>query len=117
MEIIWKPVIGFEGFYEVSNTGLVKSFFWHYKEKVRVIKPTLNKSGYYNVKLKNNNFSKTYGVHALVALAFIEKPYGKYEVNHIDGNKLNNHVSNLEWILHKENIKHMYKFKKSRTNG
>lgn len=113
--MIWKPVVGFEGLYEVSNTGVVKSLFRTVKSKgskkvvpERILKPRLDEWGYEGVSLCKNG--KQYGklVHRLVAEAFIS-PFGGDQVNHIDGNKLNNRVENLEWCTGSENMKHAYK--------
>ena len=68
-----------------------------------VIRPSISKKGYLQVCLTNKN---TYNVHRLVALTFIENEKNKPEVNHIDGNKLNNHISNLEWNTTQENLEH-----------
>ena len=68
-----------------------------------VIRPSVSKKGYLHICLTNKN---TYSIHRLVALTFIENPENKPEVNHIDGNKLNNYVLNLEWNTTQENIEH-----------
>ena len=68
-----------------------------------VIRPSISKKGYLQVCLTNKN---TYSIHRLVALTFIENKENKTEVNHIDGNKLNNHISNLEWNTTQENLEH-----------
>ena len=68
-----------------------------------MVRPSINKKGYLQVCLTNKN---TYSIHRLVALTFIENKENKTEVNHIDGNKLNNHISNLEWNTTQENLEH-----------
>lgn len=90
--------------YEVSDTGLVRN-----RKTGKVLSPDLYKNkGYEFVGLCGENDRKMKFVHRLVAEAFIENPYGKEEVNHIDGNKRNNNVDNLEWVTRSENVKHAY---------
>ena len=95
---IWKPVVGYEGFYEVSNLGRVKTL--HYN---RLLKPNKDKYGYYKVSLRLNGKSKSYTVHRLVAMAFVDNPYNKPCVGHKDETKTNNFASNLEWVTWAEN--------------
>ena len=98
----WKPVVGYEGHYQVSNWGRVKSIKFG---KGRILKPGTNKDGYLQVDLCKNNKSKTFRVNRLVAEAFLEIPEElrhlegtRYlQVNHKDENKQNNVVTNLEW--------------------
>ncbi|HMJ47835.1 MAG TPA: NUMOD4 motif-containing HNH endonuclease [Ferruginibacter sp.] len=105
-EIIWKPVIGFERFYQISNTGKVVSF--HKRNFNQEISQRIDRAGYLTVRLSKQGKTSTQYIHRLVALAYInileDKPY----VNHIDGDKLNNKVENLEWVTHAENIQHAY---------
>ena len=96
----WKPVVGYEGLYMVSNWGRVKSIKFG---KERILKPVTNSSGYLLVGLYKNNIEKKYSVHRLVAEAFIPNPYNLPQVNHKDENKQNNVVSNLEWCTHEYN--------------
>lgn len=105
MNEIWKPVVGYEG-YEVSNLGRVRSFK-HGRE--RIMKLTSNGRGYMQLELCRNGEIKHHTVHRLVAQAFIPNPENKRDVNHIDGNKLNNHIENLEWATPHENNLHAYK--------
>lgn len=100
MEEIWKTIKGFEN-YRVSNTGRVYSL-----GKNKVMKPWIISSGYYAVYLVDREVSKQMLVHRLVALNFIDNPLNKPQVNHIDGDKLNNNVDNLEWTTVSENINH-----------
>lgn len=106
----WKPIEGFEGIYEVSNLGRVKSLKRITDEihhiPCKILKPTTNKDGYVRVGMRKNKkqFSKT--VHRLVAEAFIPNPNNLPEVNHLDGNKQNNRAENLSWCTAKQNQKH-----------
>lgn len=109
----WKDVVGYEGYYQVSNYGRVKSIqrsVWNGKgyfiNNGKILKQAKNKKGYPIVYLSKNAKQKTITVHRLVALAFISNPQNKPQVNHIDGNKKNNNVSNLEWCSNQENQLH-----------
>ena len=107
-EISWKPVVGYEGLYEVSNTGIVKSLDRMKNRKhtiERDLKPSTNKR-YKEVKLYKNGTKRSIKVHRIVAQAFVPNPYGKPQVNHIDGNKDNNNADNLEWCTQAENNRH-----------
>ena len=113
----WRDVVGFEGLYQVSNTGRVKGVdryigykkkgkkrIWRGTEKVL----TPGRHGYLKVSLYKNGSSKTIQIQRLVAMAFIPNPENKEQVNHIDGNILNNNVDNLEWVTPSENMIHNY---------
>lgn len=116
MEEIWKKVIGYEESYEVSNLGNVRSFdrFIKCKKKVEYflffkgypIKQKISFFKYLCVSLKKNQKHSMKAVHRLVAEAFIPNPENKPFVNHIDGNKQNNSIDNLEWVTHRENCIH-----------
>lgn len=97
----WKAIEGYEGLYEVSNLGTIKNL-----KKNSFKMPYITKQGYFRVELWKNNEGKKYFVHRLVAEAFIPKIEGKTQVNHIDENKLNNCVKNLEWCTQLENHRH-----------
>lgn len=112
MEEIWKDIAGFEGAYQVSNLGRVKSLGgWRGTAKRREIIRSLSKTrdGYLKVRLLYNGKDLTTRVHVLVANAFIPKPEGKNTVNHKDGNKENNNVTNLEWADRHEQLEHAYR--------
>jgi hypothetical protein len=110
----WKDIIGYEGFYQISDQGRVKSlsrlvdnhsgFKKVLKEKILI--PSISKTGYFVVSFKKNNKRKTFKVHRLIAFAFIPAIKGKEYVNHINGIKLDNTIKNLEWCTIKENNLH-----------
>ena len=100
MEEHWKDIQGYEGLYSVSDTGLVKTHIYN-----KILKPVIQ-LGYESVVLYRNKKSKAFKVHRLVAMAFLDNPNNYEQVNHIDGNKRNNNVSNLEWCTAKQNTHH-----------
>ena len=102
----WKPNTGYEGLYEASNTGKIKSF---QRGKARILSLCKNSQGYLQVVLRKDKAVKSLYVHRLVASAFMPNPNNKPEVNHIDGNKANNNINNLEWVTRKENASHAVK--------
>lgn len=115
MEIeYWVPLAGFEGKYEVSSFGRVKSLEreWYdnggYVRCVteKMLTQTIDDKGYYRVKICNKKFQKNISVHRLVCAAFHQNPENKKTVNHMDGVKTNNAASNLEWATYKENSVH-----------
>lgn len=113
MEEIWQDIKGYEGLYQVSNTGKVKSLEKTYFKlgrkmiyKEKELKSLRQNNGYYAVNLYKNGNSKILLIHRLVAETFIEKPIGKNVVNHIDYDTSNNSVENLEWTTQKENLAH-----------
>ncbi|MED3974580.1 NUMOD4 motif-containing HNH endonuclease [Priestia megaterium] len=112
---IWKPIGGYEEYYEVSNFGRVRSKDRRvsngpgsYIKKARILKRSKTTTGYWKVELSKDGTKKSLKVHRLVAAAFIDNPNNKPFVNHIDGNPLNNHISNLEWCTQAENMQHAY---------
>lgn len=113
MKEIWKDIEGYEGIYQVSNLGRVRSLdrkVWNYIKKGRILKSHSNGHGYQNVSLHNENkIEKHAYIHILVAKAFIPNPENKKEVNHKDFNKENNCADNLEWVTREENKKHYRK--------
>jgi hypothetical protein len=119
MQEEWKDIIGYEGYYQISNLGRVKSL-----ERVvvaerssgkvkrnfieKILNPKPNK-GYCKVTLVLNKKFKSKRVHRLIAIHFIDNPRNLTQVNHIDGNTLNNAIKNLEWVSHRENACHAKK--------
>lgn len=92
----WRDIEGYEGLYQVSNEGRVKSLNYNKTKKEKILKPTSNR-GYLMVNLHNEGRKKYCQIHRLVANAFIENPNNLPQVNHKDEDKTNNHVENLEW--------------------
>lgn len=117
MKEVFKDITGYEGLYQISNLSNVKS-----KERIvirengvrlsikeTILTPAVGNHGYKVVVLNKNGIRKQVLIHRLVAEAFIPNPNNYREVNHKDGNKLNNDVSNLEFCTYSENLKHAYK--------
>lgn len=106
MEEFWRPIKGYEGLYEVSNFGRIKSLKYG---KERILKPFNGNRNYLRVHLSKNNKPINAQIHRLVAEAFIENPKNKPFVNHIDFDQHNNKVNNLEWCTQSENCIHNIK--------
>lgn len=118
---IWKDIAGFEGHYQVSNFGRIKSCdrilphkihgTWHIKE--RILKPHWNGAGRTNYQVVHlhvgNGRMRCVRIHRVVAETFIPNPQNLPQVNHIDGDKKNNFVQNLEWVSSEENVAHSWK--------
>jgi hypothetical protein len=98
----WKDIPGFDGDYQVSTTGRVKSFKQH--SEGMILKQYADRYGYLKVVLLNGGKPHYFTVHRLVAMTFLEKPEGKNEVDHIDCNRQNNNVENLRWCSNTENL-------------
>lgn len=110
---IWKDIRGYEGLYQVSNKGKVKSLariVGSCKRKESILSNNrLTKDGYVRIALGKDSVAKENRLHAIVAKHFIINEGNKETINHIDGNKLNNAVYNLEWSTREENMQHAYK--------
>ena len=113
-QVIWKPVAGYEGRYEVSNCGAVRSLDVAVRcrgngirvKKGKTLPYRANNRGYLIVNFTKDNVTKQFLVHRVVAEAFVENPNCKPQVNHIDGDVTNNSSRNLEWVTDNENKKH-----------
>lgn len=107
---IWKDVLGYEGMYQISSLGRVKSLSRKggngSLKKEAFLKPCLEKKGYFRYKLYKNSKALNFLAHRLVANAFIENPLNKISINHIDSIKTNNSIDNLEWVSVLENNCH-----------
>lgn len=107
-------VVGYEGLYKINTIGAIKSCDkyidnkWGGKSKriEKFLSPSIDKNGYLRVVLTKNKKTKTFFIHKLVALTFLEDPQNKKIINHIDKNKKNNYYKNLEWCTCKENVRH-----------
>ena len=106
MTEIWKDINGYEGLYQVSNFGNVKSLHKYAGRTDRILSPGKTKRGYLGVYLFKNGKGKSLYVHRLVAQAFIPNPNDLSEVNHIDEDKHNNRVDNLEWCDRQYNVEY-----------
>lgn len=116
----WRPVVGYDGSYEVSSMGNIRSLdrlngrgSWI---KGRLMKPAMNQKGYMRVGLSFKGKQTYYSVHRLVAQAFVTNPDDKPQVNHINENKTDNRVSNLEWVTNRENAVHGTKIQRTTAN-
>ena len=109
----WKDILGYEGLYKISNKGRVKSLSRKYKHRngYRTVNESIrtlskNKDGYMQLALSKEGNKISYGVHRLMAIAFIPNQKNKRTVNHINGDKVDNRIENIEWASDKENIHH-----------
>lgn len=115
MEEIWKTIKGYENYYQISNQGRVKSVTRFVNDnngvvllKSKILNPMINEKGYLRIGLSKNNQRKYKRIHRLVAEAFIPNPDNKPQINHKNGIKTDNRVSNLDWVSISENVKHSY---------
>lgn len=116
MEEVWKDIEGFEN-YQISNLGRVRTLNKYNRQglpkdsvkQCKILKLIRNTHGYYSVNLYKDKKCYRKDIHRLVAQAFIPIPKKLLQVNHIDGNKKNNNISNLEWVSAKENVQHAFK--------
>lgn len=114
---VWVPVLGYEGYYDVSTKGRVRSrdrlrtstLGNPYKLKGRLLKICLNGRGRPVVRLYKDGLGKTITLHRIMAIAFFGEPNeSEMQVNHIDGNKVNNNLNKLEWVTASENVRHAF---------
>lgn len=112
---IWKDISGYEGYYQVSNLGRVRSCDRWVNNKVgvrlisgRLLKPWKNEKGYFYIDLVKDSDRRKFKVHRLVAFAFVDGYFEGSQVNHIDGVKSNNNASNLEFCTASKNMFHSY---------
>lgn len=114
---MFKHIPGYEGIYEADESGVIRTVEGKQTHSVnrgmrtwkqRVLKQKTDKNGYRRVKLYKNKKPKTWLVHRLIAMTFLEAGVGQTIINHIDGNPANNNVSNLEWCDHKHNNNHAF---------
>lgn len=103
-----KDVDGYDGKYQIDDLGNIYTVKRQGTD-ARILSKQINRNGYECVDLRNGSNKRKELVHRLVAFAFIPKPDGKDFINHKDGNKQNNNVSNLEWVTRSENMKHAYR--------
>ena len=108
----WRPVVGYEGIYEVSNLGNIKSLNYHRSGEEGTLSANPDKNGYMKITLCKNGKTKSHLLHRLVAEAFIPNPDNLPDVNHKDENPSNNHLDNLEWCTREYNINYGSRNKK-----
>lgn len=133
-EEIWKPVVGYEGLYDVSNTGRIRTYYQHSRGRKikdtpqRIVKQSRGDFGYLLFKLAKNGNSSTQKIHRIVLTAFVGPCPPGMECLHLDGNSSNNNLSNLKWGTHTENMslvksgakitpEDVIKIRKYRTSG
>lgn len=116
----WKAIPGYEGLYEVSNTGKVASINYNGTGERKELKPVKGHHGYVKVRLYKDGVWESKRLHRVVAVAFVPNPGGLPEVNHKDEDPANNAADNLEWCTHKYNCRYgtrIERQRKSMTNG
>lgn len=120
MKEIWKDIKGYEGLYQISNLGEIKSLNYRQTGKEKIMKPYKANNGYLKIGLNKNGIRKIMYIHRLVAETFIPNLNNYTEINHNDENKENNEVNNLKWCNHKYNINYgtrIERFKKSKSRS
>lgn len=113
MKEVWKDIAGYEGLYQVSNLGNVRSLNWRNTKTAKNLFLKPHNKGYLQVELAKNGTKKSFVVHRLVANAFLNNPLGYTEVNHKDENKKNNNAKNLEWCDRSYNVLYSIKNRKN----
>lgn len=98
--------------YEINKLGVIRD-----KLKFKIKSQYVGSTGYYMVSFSTKNKSKPFRVHRLLAMCFVPNPHNKPHINHIDGNKLNNSIDNLEWVTHKENMRHAFRTGLANNSG
>ena len=116
MKEIWQDIKGYEGKYQISSLGRIKSLKRKNVTTTHIIKPRLDKNGYLLINLSMNNHKNTFKVHRLVAETFIPNPDNLPCVNHKDENKTNNKITNLEWCTVKYNNAYNNRYKRLPQN-
>ncbi len=106
-EEIWVPVKNYEGLYEINQGSVVRSL--NKKNFHKIMPQRIDRGGYWTVRLSNKGKDSTVYVHRLLGFAFLDNPENKCCINHIDGNKRNNDLNNLEWATMAENMQHAYR--------
>lgn len=114
---VWKDIPDYEGFYAISNYGNAKSFWSGKVRRDMLLKKHIGNTGYERVFLYKNGKSKAMSIHRLVLMAFCRMPKNKEVSNHIDGNRLNNNLKNLEWTTISGNTKHAHRMKLINQDG
>lgn len=105
---VWKEIKGYENLYEVSSYGNIRSLNAYGKGIIKYMTPLLGQRGYFYIGLWKDKVRTAYKIHRLVAVNFIENELNCPCINHKNGNKLDNNVSNLEWNTYKQNTRHAY---------
>lgn len=121
-EEIWKPIKGYEGYYEISNKSRVKSVErqvnHHYGTRIvneKILEGYIGKRGYLEITLRKGAIRRRFYIHRLVMEYFVPNPENKPCIDHIDGNKLNNQINNLRWVTYKENTNNPITLKRIRS--
>ncbi len=123
MEEEWKSIINYEDLYQISNFGRIKSLSRiincnGYNKTIpeRILKETINRNGYIDISISKNGKKSILRPHRLVGIYFISNPNNLDMINHIDGNRSNNHINNLEWVNRRENSCHRFLDKQTSSN-